>query len=280
MKILYVSKFDFPDYQNDMIFHGLRSLYDESVIDSSKAWYMYQGVTNLEQLYGKGFNLYGSLPNIKIDRSNLKKKIQNKYFDKVIYGSVWRCLDYLPDVIQYYNKENIVFIDGEDHNLINKKCYGKGIYYKRELLVQPNSNLKPISFCIPKSLISKQVPPKNKFFATILPGINSTYIFNSQLDYYYDYQKSYFALTTKKAGWDCLRHYEIIMNGCVPYFPNLENCPQFTMIHFPKNLILSSNKIIESGKFNHQWYDEVCHSLIDICREKLTTENMARYILH
>ena len=29
--------------------------------------------------------------------------------------------------------------------------------------------------------------------------------------------KKYFWITIK-AGWDCLRHYEILMNGCIPYF--------------------------------------------------------------
>ena len=32
------------------------------------------------------------------------------------------------------------------------------------------------------------------------------------------YQNSIFALTYKKAGWDCFRHYEILMNAVFLFF--------------------------------------------------------------
>ena len=48
-------------------------------------------------------------------------------------------------------------------------------------------------------------------------------------------------ITMKKAGWDCMRHYEIIeMN--IPYFHELEKCPPKTLHNFPKELILKTNK--------------------------------------
>ena len=46
----------------------------------------------------------------------------------------------------------------------------------------------------------------------------------------------------EKAGWDCLRHYEIIGNGTIPYFHELEDCPPDTLHSFPKELILETNK--------------------------------------
>ena len=40
----------------------------------------------------------------------------------------------------------------------------------------------------------------------------------NESDYYKDYQRSYFAITCKKGGWDCLRHYEILANAVSPTF--------------------------------------------------------------
>jgi hypothetical protein len=38
--------------------------------------------------------------------------------------------------------------------------------------------------------------------------------------------KNHILQLQKKGGWDCLRHYEIIGNGCMPYFENIEKCPK------------------------------------------------------
>jgi hypothetical protein len=95
-------------------------------------------------------------------------------------------------------------------------------------------------------------------------------------------------MTIKKGGWDCMRHYEIIANGCIPYFPNIENCPQNTMALLPKNIILEGNQLYEKYKNNSinelTEYDHLeCNSLIqkllDYTRHNLTTKQLASYIL-
>ena len=63
------------------------------------------------------------------------------------------------------------------------------------------SKVHPITFCIPEELIVDAVPTKTQDFGTIIPGVLSTYIFDVQRDYYNDYQKSYYGITCKKAGW-------------------------------------------------------------------------------
>ena len=52
------------------------------------------------------------------------------------------------------------------------------------------------------------------------------------------YKKSIFALTYKKSGWDCLRHYEILMNGCIPLFLDIKNCPINTISNLPKDQLI------------------------------------------
>ena len=62
--------------------------------------------------------------------------------------------------------------------------------------------------------------------APLIPGKKSSQGYKSEQDYYKRYQDSIFALTYKKLGWDSLRHYEILMNGCIPLFLNIEKCPE------------------------------------------------------
>ncbi len=287
MKILYISNFNLPDFQNDMIFHGLRSVFGNDCIDSNEAWYMYEDFRNYWNVrvpengmsYGRGFTLYGKLPKIDIDRKNIYEKIKDKYFDKIVYGSITRNNMFLDEVISIYEKNNIIMIDGEDNTEINQNFFGKGIYFKRELIYEPTSYLKPIGFCIPNETIVNNISIKEKDYGHVIPGDPETYIYTDEVSYFEDYRKSYFGVTMKKGGWDCLRHYEILMNGCIPYFLNLEQCPKYTMTHFPKNIILDViNKInTESNILN--FYNEYVDILLEYTRNKLTTRKVIESIL-
>jgi hypothetical protein len=50
-------------------------------------------------------------------------------------------------------------------------------------------------------------------------------VFDTEEDYYADLRASRFGVTTKRAGWDCLRHYELAANGCVLCFRDLDRKP-------------------------------------------------------
>lgn len=58
-----------------------------------------------------------------------------------------------------------------------------------------------------------------------MEGSFTSYAFNTEKEYYLDLQSSRFGITTKRAGWDCLRHYEIAANGAVICFRNLSEKP-------------------------------------------------------
>lgn len=144
----------------------------------------------------------------------------------------------------------------------------------------------PIGFSMPESKIVSTIPAKDRDFAFIIPGNTSTYIYQEEASYYKDYQRSYFALTTKKAGWDCLRHYEILANGCIPYFVDLDNCPENTMHLLPKTLIKEAMNLpgvsylsIDHAKFDKEKYYEILAKLLDYIRTHLTTKAMAQYLL-
>lgn len=146
-----------------------------------------------------------------------------------------------------------------------------------------SSNLFPITFSIPEEKIVKSFPKKIKLLSNLIPGDLKTYIYHTEKEYYAEYQISYFAMTTKKAGWDCMRHYEIIANGCLPYFPEIEKCPLITMVMLPKHLLIRSNNLYEKMKNNIQHYlkdySELWIEMMAYLREYLTTQKVSLSIL-
>jgi len=148
--------------------------------------------------------------------------------------------------------------------------------------------LHPITFSIAEEKIVTSIPFKNKIVSNLIPGNLSTYIYHTEEDYYNEYQKSYFAITTKKGGWDCMRHYEILANGCLPYFINIEECPPNTMALLPKNLLLESNNMykkfvnkniqdLKEEDINE--YNILVNKLIEYTKNHLTTVKMVQYVL-
>lgn len=143
----------------------------------------------------------------------------------------------------------------------------------------------PVGFCIDASKIVSKAAIKRKMNSFIVAGDVSTYIYTNENDYYNDYQESIFAKTTLKGGWDCLRHYEILANGCIPFFPNIENCPESTMVHFPKQIIQETNKLYEDMTLDpfSNVHIEKCHYytevLLNYTRQHLTNTKMAEYVL-
>jgi hypothetical protein len=140
----------------------------------------------------------------------------------------------------------------------------------------------PITFSIPEDKLITYIPKKTKLLSSLIPGDLKTYIYSTEKDYYTEYQKSCFALTTKKAGWDCMRHYEIVANGCLPYFPDLESCPLFTMSMLPKHLFFRSNELYERMKKDSSDNKDYLPLLIDMMayfKEHLTTQCVSSYIL-
>jgi len=288
MKVLFLSKGNLPDYQSDVIIHGGRSILGCDFVDENFPWYMYkkekelywnERVPDNGKSYGRGMTLHGILDECVVDREDIISKIKNKYFDFVIYGSSTRCVDFIQTVIDNYPKNKIVFVDGEDDQYIRPEFYGIGMYFKRELTQKNIQRVFPISFGAPKEKIISSVPFKSQDLGTVIPGNMDTYIFNDEKSYYNDYQKSYFALTHKKGGWDCMRHYEILLNGCVPYFPDIEKCPEMTMVNFPKELCKQSNKMVQKERLVEDEYMELANKFLIHTKEKLTTDCIFNNIL-
>jgi hypothetical protein len=99
---------------------------------------------------------------------------------------------------------------------------------------------KTTAFAVPREKITTEPPAKTKTMAAHIvdpevaahfgsPGTN--YAFHTESGYYGDLKASRFAVTTMRGGWDCLRHYEIAANGCVPCFRDLDTKPKSCAPH-------------------------------------------------
>ena len=219
MKILYVTNYIdiarasggfINDYQNDLIFYGLRELFGDSVVDSTQIiplYKEYEGKIPSQHLWG-GMTTFWLIGDNNIDRTNIEEKIKDQYYDLIIYGAIKRCKDYYDLVSKYYPANKVILIDGNDETELDP-LYEKHLYFKREL-IENHKNLLPITFGIPTSKLT--IPNSNKIqeYASCIPGQPETYIFKDEKSYYEDYQKSFYGVTMKKAGWDCMRHYEIL----------------------------------------------------------------------
>lgn len=172
--------------------------------------------------------------------------------------------------------------------------------------------IHPISFSIPAELIGEQVPPKKKSFCRVIPGNKTTY-FDDEDAYYAELKESLFTVTYKKAGWDCMRHYEILAMGSLPLFldisflPNEKNrlSPMPTMLalhpiklyevinQFPHLQILAIRtphptglflieKLefdFESELFDKQLYTALTMATMQYNRNVFSSSAMAKYML-
>ena len=326
MKILFISSLNekessLNDYMHDIVLHGLRGIYSNNVIDYPGVWYMYRDEVkkrnyDINNLWGKGFTLYNLLSNYQqIDRTDIEKKIKTNYFDFIIFGSIHKPSFFFNEAIN--SKSKIIFVDGNDHPFINEQITSKGVYFKRELISDNIKNVYPINFAIPKEKIIHTINPKPlNVLAPLIPGKKSAYIYKREQDYYQKYQDSIFALTYKKIGWDSLRHYEILMNGCIPLFLDIDKCPEKILTNFPKKILFDifkqyswilnqffpiniyKKKFLTIEKFflyfhnlfkkkhtaisfidSHPEIIEIKEQLINYTKTRLTTENVAKNII-
>lgn len=285
MKILYITNHNLifqqsggylNDYLNDLLFYGLTELENVEVIDSTSIIHLYkenQHKIPIQHLWGKGFSSTYLIDKDNVNRDNIEEKIKDKYFDLIIYGSINRCLDYYDIVSKIYPNNKIFLIDGADDISIHPLS-SKHPYFKRELT---SNKFIPIHFAIPECKITLNQLDKTQEYGTIIPG-QEGYKFDIEQDYYNDYNKSYFGITMKKAGWDCMRHYEILANNCIPYFVDLHECPKSILTNLPKELLLEAREL--ANNFNEQRYFTILNELFDYTKENLTTKQLAQYVLN
>ncbi len=271
LKILVINSDYGPDYMADlflgeMIFSEEFQLHTNHLQD-----YMFSDFPASVKIYGNGYTVFKKIsPDQKKsivleDDTKIEYGIAHGKYDLIIYTSIWRCHKHLNLVLSTYEKSKIIVIDGEDDPKI-ANIAPKVTYYKRELESKYLDYCKPISFGFPsyfEAPITGNWEEKSVVVAPCNPLFRKSYIFNEETLYYEQYAKSLFAVTTKKAGWDCMRHYEIIASGCLPYFPDIDKKPMHTMQFYPIELQKKINHIFlqliignrNLDNYKNEWLD-------------------------
>jgi len=287
MKILMTKSWNEPEYLDDGLLHGLRSIFGSNVVEYPRMWHMYEdsfgfGKKELSSICARGFTYYGRMEDPTVDRTDLENKIQAGFFDIIIMHP-WYPSPLHDIIMQYTPKTNIAWIDGRDETKILEEFIPTGRYFKREL-TSGRQDVIPISFGFPEERIQLPID-KFRSVSPLIPGEMSTYIYFEEAEYYKQYNESMFGITTKKGGWDCLRHYEIMGSQCVPWFLDLAFCPPRICTTLPKFELLTVNRLInEHGadtfltKFRQQYIDINARVQEHFARN-CTTAALATYLL-
>ncbi|HEY6171740.1 MAG TPA: glycosyltransferase [Candidatus Kapabacteria bacterium] len=316
MRVIYITT-QGQDNLEDGVFHGLRSLFGEDCVEYPKKERMYRGFVPPPDLhvYGRLFTLWKTLDDIDMDRNIVYQRIKKGDYDLLFFGSIHRSFSIFRDLYQYLDPKKTILLDGEDH-MVPRKGTQKFIYFKRELSLKvwyylyykmiPRlvyrrlplpGNMRPTAFAIPKEKITYEVNLSSKVH--VLPAhivdeevrqsslvshqSGFDHVFTNELDYYRNLQESKFGITTKRGGWDCLRHYEIAANGAVVCFRDLDqkpltcaphgldktNCITYNSVNDLQKKIesISNDEYEKLKEFGYKWI------------EQQTTEYRAREII-
>ena len=262
LRILFLTD-EREDYLADGLLHGLRQLPGLEVVDYPRKECMYEGGRHCRVapefgVRGGGFSLYGLLtePQGGIDRSFIWQRLAAGWFNAVLVSNVWRQWGLLLQWRELLATQSLLLLDGDDDQRLYPRSgtrvrqfgIGTGLanllqlpnthMFKRELTNRCRKwglslNVHPLAFSIPESLISQQLPNKSQLFPShiidqdlsIKFGASMNYVFADEQSYRNDLANSRFGITTRRAGWDCLRHYEIAAAGAVICFRDLVQKP-------------------------------------------------------
>ena len=219
----------------------------------------------LSRVRGGGFTLYGLLPDVPLERDHMLPRALDGEFDLVVFGDIWRTFGPWTEWAPQLSAAGVsmAVLDGADRVepypyaglwwrvrgwWFLPRAHNRASYFKREitpwtrwfasylLLVPPLGRrlaLKPISFSIPAEKVAGAPPPKEKEFprhvvdeeVAAVVGGQTSHAFADEAEYRADLERSRFGVTTKREGWDALRHYEIAASGTVPCFRDLDRKP-------------------------------------------------------
>lgn len=291
LKVLFVNNFGQPDYLANSIYIGLNLDENIEIHTYCVPAHLFKNIGWNEEIETNskyplitgypGYFLSGKIEKAPYIDTPMKiiKKIEEKFYDKIIWGSIWRDRQYLWDAVNAgYKKEDMIALDGEDFQDGLDELFPIMSYFKREIYEDlENENIFPITFGIPDFLLLKDIPEKTQTFATVIPDKPETYIFHNEEDYLNDYKKSFFGNTKKKGGWDCLRHYEMLSRRCLPFFLDIEKCPKKTLVNFPKELIKYTNTFAEKGHIPPD-YESINKEIYDHCLNNLTCSQLVKQI--
>ena len=231
------------DHLEVSILNGLRTIMGENCVDYPRKKIMYHDFSESpkDSLHGRGFS-YLSKP--LQDLTEEQRKLDK--FDAILYGDGHMYGEGPDKELNKLANGNVWVLDGHDlYGNAPRKIWIKegdedihviGVQYRKcfkEELVEKVEDVYPTGFGVPshrimeldlnkKDQLYQKTAPDGAIFNIVrdLSTQNSHHKFTVEEDYYNDLNRSWFGLTCKKGGWDCMRHYEIIAARSVLLFYN------------------------------------------------------------
>ena len=228
-RILYVAS-DSDDYQSDALFHGLRTVLGERVVDIPRRDQLYSDYPEAwrRQRYGRGFTLYGLLDDLPLDRTSSWERLAGGEYDVVVIADIWRCWGAYVQLLRFADEGvRIVVVDGADtpapypyagqwwrdrRSWLLPRAHTRVPYFKRELTPQtrwfrsfltvppaigkrlgPPRNMHPISFGIPEQHVVDAPPPKTQDFPAHVIDPEVAARIGGATSYAFDDQDAYYA---------------------------------------------------------------------------------------
>jgi hypothetical protein len=166
---------------------------------------------------------------------------------------------------RFYGGQNLEIIEATD-TLLDLPTLSHHDVFNLKAEAWKKYPIYSFSYCVPDQLIVSSVPEKSTEFSehSINKLGDNSYKFKKEdeKEYYKLYQDAKFSNTQKRGGWDALRHYEILMNGCIPIFENIESCPKLSLTTFPKTKLLEIKNSIDNYKVCDELYNITVNELL------------------
>ena len=280
MKILFFTA-PLYDYLADPLLIGLRELYGANCVDYPRKPMMYG---EFPSVYGRGFTVWSQpIKDIQRDQQCFTD------IDLVIYSNYrrQRPIDWRVLVKNQAQAPKVVYVDGNDDNTMES---GVRPFFKRELF-EPMTGVFPIGFGVPDRLVRPiDLHKKTQLHQTHVQDPEFTsdtaYKFTEEKDYYDDLARSYFGITMRKGGWDCMRHYELLAAGALVMFKNFDakpplcapQCPHFISYTDKKDFLEKTGRLLTDGKPNAE-YLRILQAQRDWLLENATCTARARQLL-
>lgn len=245
------------DYLQDTLLIGLRTILGETVVDVPRKDIVYKDYDeNLKNRWGRGFTTTKIIDEIPLDRSNIENRIRAREFSHIVFSSIHEqnalFVEFCQKSLLNLPGISYSFIDGADWRRPHYSAIFCGKYFKREQYTFPRIPwYEDISFSIPDCKMRDTPLYKDRLFAMhvqcdeaykipyVRDNCQKSYAFDEEETYYENIARSEYAVTMRKGGWDCMRHYEIAANLTVPCFYNFTRKPRHSAPHGLKDMVNS-----------------------------------------
>lgn len=117
---------------------------------------------------------------------------------------------------------------------------------------------------------------RDRLISNLWPG--DSYSFDFENEYLQQYEKSHYAFSPRKGGWDTMRTTEIVFSGGIPIIPKLRDAHPLTLYGYPKDFLIEVWELAKNGQLpvplpeDHRW-------LLKWALKHLTSQAQAEFLL-